>query len=140
MKEDFVTYEQALALNKLGFREECLYYYNRGGMLVSNYYDSSDGIYVENLYISYNSRHKITNKYDAPTLAQAQKWLRKEKKLSVEPVSGDTDEHGWEYGLVNRNYEHPQFSFNNVTYSSYEEALSIGITECLKLLDEIKND
>lgn len=36
--EDFVTYQQALALKKLGFREKCLYHYNTLGILNPNYF------------------------------------------------------------------------------------------------------
>lgn len=135
MKEDFVTYEQALALNKLGFREECLYYYNRGGMLVSNYYDSSDGIYVENLYISYNSRHKITNKYDAPTLAQAQKWLRKEKNLyvCVEIDITDTVNNIFYWTIYKLPYKKQIRKTRK--FDSPEEALSAGISEVIKFLE-----
>ena len=69
-KEDFVTYEQALVLKKLGFREKCLYFYKDETSLLSN--------------ILYGKRHTLEDFYDdfneyfcsAPTLCEAQAWLR----------------------------------------------------------------
>ena len=74
--EDFVTFEQALALKKLGFCEEA----------IGKYVDCPNDPTLFNgmLYQSWNlEKDEIL----APTLAQAQKWLRKEKKLSIEPFS-----------------------------------------------------
>ena len=133
--EDFVTYEQALALKKLGFKEECLYHY-RYSIFSDNYYESADGAYVSDLYKSHNSKSYEKNVIcDAPTLAQAQKWLRKEKDYYIEPrlfydklhtdCKSSTRGKYWQI-------EHGKY------YFSYEEALSAGITECLKLLENEK--
>lgn len=135
--EDFITYEQALALKKLGFKEKCFFFYENENRIRAFYVAAMDVLLNSNNIGGCVNRRKNIDDYtcDAPTLAQAQKWLRKEKKLSIEPVSGDTDEHGWEYGLVDRNLS-PKFHFNCITYSSYEEALSAGITECIKILEK----
>lgn len=133
--EDFVTYEQALALKKLGFREPCLHYYEEGDTkkLHENFNNNEyKDIHISDLYYSFNSRN-VSIIIDAPTLAQAQKWLRKNKHIHVEP------------NIVNENTF--RYSIKSIPYSlcrstrdifnSYEEALSTGITECLKLLNEI---
>lgn len=134
-KEDFVTYEQALYLKKLGFRELCLYRYEKEELL-PNYYYSDDEVDVEDLYRSYNS-YSINNleyranTIDAPTLVQVQKWLRKTKKYNITPK------------YIGNNYWIAEISILDTTnishikvYDSYEEALSAGITECLKLLEK----
>lgn len=131
-KEDFVTYEQALALKKLGFNERCLYYYNANEQIVANERDYQEEVSVKDLYISYNSEYTSYNRIDAPTLAQAQKWFR-QKGYSIEAML-----------CVNKTYRCDIFSiedFRHVSFkimdmTSYEEALSAGITECLKLLEK----
>ena len=79
--EDFVTYEQAVKLKRLGFKEECLYYYDEYDTIFANCDDGD--VSVDDLYYSYNS--KPSKLCDAPTLAQAQKWFREKKNLSIEP-------------------------------------------------------
>lgn len=118
--EDFVTYEQAVALKKLGFREDIEYYF-------SEFKKITHSSCINN----FNGGLCIMS---APTLAQAQKWLRS-KGYSVEPRS-------WA-----RNYKFyiaqietcRDITLSDSSYSSYEETLSAGITECLKLLENIEN-
>ena len=133
--EDFVTYEQALALKKLGFIEYCLYSYHKGVFdTIGNSYRSEDEVYVEDLYISYNllSKDKQYEDYvDAPTLAQVQKWLRVKHKQSIEPKY---DTYQWWCCMTNMSTS--DWYDLDKSYSSYEEALSAGITECLKLLEK----
>lgn len=121
--EDFVTYEQALDLKKLGFTEKCLYFYEKNKELVFTI-----GAYPSSL-------NKIDScSIDAPTLTQAQQWLRKVKLLHISPVPLDKDK--WSYYIYNLN-NHLSIATDNHKYmSSYENALSVGITECLKLLEK----
>lgn len=134
--EDFVTYEQALALKKLGFVEKCLYYYNANAQIVANERDYQEEVSVKDLYTSYNGEYTSYNRVDAPTLAQAQKWLRKEKDIIV-LATCDLDYkngHSW-YWLIDVNFE---VEDPNRSHNSYEEALSAGIDKCLKLLENEK--
>lgn len=73
MNEDFVTYEIAKKLKEKGFREKCLHHYNNNDILKENYskcYCSANNIFTDNTV-------------DAPTISQALKWLREEKKLHI---------------------------------------------------------
>lgn len=81
--EDFVTFEQAKKLKELGFDWECFAYY---------LYD--DNLEIGRQLQKYNSEwHLINLGYiSAPTLSQAQKWLREEKHLLI------TIERDKEYG------------------------------------------
>ena len=65
-------------------------------------------------------------------LYEAQKWLREEKKIIV---NIDID-YNWYYGIYfsEGNIYPPQFSEGE--YGSYEEALSEGIKEAVKILKE----
>ena len=140
--EDFVTYEQGLALKKLGFREKCLYHYNILNEFVPNNFNAEDEtVTVDDLYDSLNTNTLSNIVCDIPTLAQVQKWLRKEKNLYVYADGA----------VFDKNYEKPSYypcildvisehdkigisDFNH--YLTPEEALSAGITECIKILKE----
>ena len=138
--EDFVTYEQSITLKKLGFNEKCLFYYGPDKVLYPNYTFSTDILRTTDLYRSCNDSTDDNYPIDAPTLSQTQKWLRREKRLSVEPWSCTTGE--W-YCTIKElpgklSYTHKQetnkwIDLDNF-YNSYEEVLSAGITECIKLL------
>ena len=121
--EDFVTYEQALALKKLGFNEETFTYYDENNPKIKGLDD-----FYEYHLIDYN-RYSIS----VPTLAQAQKWLNKTKDFKLFVIPSPSDKVPYSYVAFNTTktiYKNPPRY-----YSSYEEALSDGITECLKLLE-----
>ncbi|MDE5888476.1 MAG: hypothetical protein K2H20_00480, partial [Bacilli bacterium] len=96
--KDFVTYEQALALKKLGFRELCLYFYDLKGRLCPNGiyiglfeciedYKNKQPVYIDEGFRTENTLHPNFDICDAPNLVQVQKWLRNGKGLSVEPFT-----------------------------------------------------
>lgn len=120
--EDFVTYEQALALKKLGFDWDVNYVY---------YPNKSIGeVFPKG---NYNNMSAEFITCSAPTLAQAQKWLRKEKDYHIEPRLFYDKFHTDCKSSSRGKYwqiEHGKY------YFSYEEALSAGITECIKLLEK----
>ena len=133
--KNFVTYEQALALKKLGFREKCLYYYFNGALYPNDVY--AHRIDKNSFHRRYNveSLGKIRNiakeplLCDAPTLSQAQEWLRKQGyNIGLRIYN-----YNWELTVCFKFCERPMY--NNL-YASYEDALSVGITKCLKFLNE----
>ena len=70
------------------------------------------------------------------TLYEAQKWLREEKKIDVGAI-WDNDEDNWFLYIKQMGF--PDWSGTSVShscYSSYEEALSEGIKEAVKILKE----
>lgn len=136
-KEDFVTYEQALALKKLGFNEECLFHYEENNEIYPNGTTRNFGntfeITCKHLYRIFNKDKSRPYYIDAPTLAQVQKWFRS-IGYSIEPLS--VDKHEWLCPIaVYKGDKRDTIKMPN-SYVSYEEALSAGITECIKLLDE----
>lgn len=132
--EDFVTYEQALELKKLGFREKCLYQYNsNSGKLESTCIKADDPgqeVWITDFEDCYNN-YPNSPIIDAPTIYQVYKWLRK-KDYWVELMCFSGNE--WDY-LITRISDGEGCWENQTQYKSYEEALSAGITECLKLLE-----
>lgn len=131
--EDFVTYEQAIALKKLGFKEKCLYHYNICNKFEPNSkYGEDESINVEDLYDSINTDTLSDIVCDVPTLAQAQKWLIKNKNYYVQPRYEYNKEWGFTITNLNKDYIiYIKFG----TYKTHEEALSAGITRGLKLLE-----
>ena len=129
--EDFVTYEQALALKQLGFNEKCLFYYGPDKILYPNYTFSADTLRTTDLYRCCNDSSENNYPIDAPTLAQAQKWLRKNKKHSVEAQYSHDDKYDYCIKKING-----LWSDSDKEYDSYEEALSAGITEILLSFEE----
>lgn len=132
-KEDFVTYEQALALKKLGFREETFKYYFGNDQLQPSDNPSIFGVHIE-AFCDFNAEEgHVKGGISAPTLAQAQKWLREVKNIIVLSTCNldYKNRHSWYWFIdVNIEVEEPEYS-----YKTYEEALSAGITECLKFLN-----
>lgn len=138
--EDFVTYEQALALKRLGFKEECLFFYNVHGEFNPNsVYDGYSDVNDASRSLNLQGRSKLAG--DAPTLVQTQKWLRKEKGLYLIWDMGQDRKHDSKFAwyVCDRHGYIVDTLASEIKYDSPEEALSEGITECLNFL-ELEND
>lgn len=125
-EKDYCDYDTCVALKELGFRERCVAYYDTAdnvGLLYNTQY-TCDVIpcQYDDLLESRNSATEY--EVDAPTLYDAQKWLREEKNVIIVvcPYTYNiVDEtHTWTYELWfgdNLEIEIHDFNF-------YEEALS----------------
>lgn len=119
----FVTKDQAIALKELGFNEQCLAHFEISG-LVSNSELSDDWICLDDLYKRYNGTNEYV--YDAPTLYQAQQWLIKNKKYSIEPHYDD----GWVCCITD--IKTGEWENIDAKYDTYEDALLTGINEYIE--------
>lgn len=129
--EDYVTLEVARLLKEKGFKEMCHAYWWVYKNL--NRLDNYDYRFTKEWL---EANHEC---YDevllAPTLYEAQKWLRKEKGLYVEVSYMTGDYYIYDiltipqHDLVGLN-EPRHFSYPN----TYEEVLNAGIFEALKLI------
>ena len=127
MKEDFVTYEQAVQLKELGFDRDTDYYYSG---------------YDKQLYSRW-----MPNGFDynepptpAPTLSQAQKWLREVKETYVEARLrwSKSNEVKFEANIGWPVLSDPSFFTHLSTlFDTYEAALSAGVDEALECLKRI---
>ena len=140
--EDFVTYKQALALKKLGFIDDCLYFYELCKTPIPNSYDSGvEKVFVNKLLESKNEKYPaIEGICDAPTLSQAQKWLRKEKNLYVCSEIDITNKEYNKYFWTIYSLPSKQQTYVSKIYNSPEEALSEGIDAALELLTKKFNN
>ena len=158
MKEECVTYEQAIALKQLGFNLEVNHYYDDEKDLVESLadYNNEDSFNSqETAYDDFNHGYCDEISCSAPTLSQAQKWLRDCKDVIViaEP---DWDEEiqclsdyltGKWYFTVWKDSNRVRCNFNPNKeceeiwlFDTYELALSAGIDAALELLTDKNND
>ena len=142
MKEEYVTYEQAVKLKELGFSEKGNHGCSRKIRIEPNL---SYG-YVKEVHSkepkNYNDNRKGAGKglffYSAPRIDQAAAWLREVKGTIVYPepgfYKGKRPLMGYGYHIYdkdNGSYCHVE---SDTIYDSYELALSAGIDKALELL------
>ena len=131
-EKDFCDYETCVALKELGFKERCVAYYDTAdnvGLLYNTQY-TCDVIpcQYDDLLESRNSATEY--EVDAPTIYEAQKWLR-EKDFIVLVDHIMTEDGDWCYNITH-------LGRSAKVFNSYEEALSEGVRASIKLLKEGK--
>ena len=129
MKEEFVTYSQAVKLKELGFDWKVEYSYTDViKESAREKWDEEECQWCTVYDINY---------YPKPRLDQAQKWLRDVKGIDIEPrvwLVGNKREY--------RPYVMPPKCKDYIACppeESYEKALSSGINEALELLTDKLN-
>ena len=131
MKEEYVTYEQAVKLKELGFDGNGLKTYIRQGYYkfpngyISPIKHDGDGILVQ-------FRKEDAEKIPAPRLDQAQKWLREAKKIHIEPKF----QYGRLFNIRIQSETLRLYKVLNSGFDTYELALSAGIDKALELLTD----
>ena len=139
--KDYCDYDTCVALKELGYNEPTLAYYH--GFLPSKpllylVIDEDcmpeDGVNVFDL-LSNSNKYKESKNIDAPTLYEAQKWLREEKQIEI--VVHSFDYVGEPYFADIHMYREVRCACGYA--DSYEEALAECIKEAVKFLKEIGN-
>lgn len=134
--EEFVPFEISKKLKEKGFKEECVAHYhsNDPTCLIKN---TALADYVQQPFCI-ESIKRSWNRcelnpcssgcyYDAPTISQVLKWLRKEKSIiclpHIEPI-----EEKWFFYVVKlpQASDFPEY-LSTVIYNTYEEAALAGI-------------
>lgn len=126
MKKEFIPYEQALELKKLGFDEPCMAGYDK---------DFIDKLYIgfteNDGVLSFNAEYYIL----APLYQQAFRWFR-DKKLSDSCICRyqSRDDGGvYYYYVINHDFGIEETRHFEEGFFSYEEAELV----CLKKLIEL---
>ena len=109
-EKDYCDYDTCVALKELGFNGSTDLRYNHSQTLG----DFLGGV-------------------KAPTLYEAQKWLREEKKIEVN-ASFDKKDDGW-IAFIQR-LDYPGTDVFSTVYNTYESALLVSIKEAIKILKE----
>lgn len=129
---DYCNYDLSLALKDCGFDEPCYFYYTRKDSPDDHMWLTTS----EEAPIDYN--RSVYAGCSMPTLAQAQKWLREKKKIDV-LVYNCACGYTWDVsramngtGLIL--YDEKGDDENSGCWTSYEAALSEGISAALELI------
>lgn len=137
MNEDFVSYELALALKACGFNEPCLTFYDTN----KEFGRALDTDNFNHLGETYQGEW-FTDTISAPSLWQAQKWLREKKELFIEVSPNFGMRARATFGITSYDFTlfdsrgHIINDMDSSTYPSYEAALSAGISAALELIKE----
>ena len=134
-EKNYCDYDTCVALKELGYNQytSLRSYAGKGGVRLWDF--DGEPNYKEGELIALSDMYDVPsdgNEVAAPLLYEAQKWLREEKNIII---LVDID-YAWYYGvytLEGNNYA-PHFSGGEL--GSYEEALSEGIKEAIKILKE----
>ena len=116
MNKEFIPYEQALELKKLGFDERCFMYY----------WHDSEELAATQWYAKHTDLSN--NKLSAPLYQQAFRFFR--EKYGYNGVIEGSKRFGFEWCIYRDEYEYIKPPNNTTTYEEAE-------LECLKKLIEI---
>lgn len=141
--ENFVTYEQALTLKELGFREECLYFYADEKLVPASVSINEDDVMGEinidvNTLLELPKANDINEPLlkdticDAPTLAQVQDWLRNNYSLHLVTIPRALKL--WSFMIFDCTKYEIIFASGPESPYLYEDAVSIGITKCIEIV------
>lgn len=126
-KEEYVTYEQAKTLKKLGFNEICEYCYVKLESCLFEDLGSFINSYLED------------NKFACPMLDQVVNWMRNKHHLHIIVDYHIIPKQGWFrvlwYFRVSR-IAGLYLGNDNKYYDTYEEALSKSIYKCLEIIND----
>ena len=138
MKDQFVTYEIALALKELGFSTPCFSAYTENGNLmdIGNYFNDD--------IIGELEGHSYYISCLAPLWQQVIDWFRDEHDIVIEIARQkyfDTYANSYAYEVVCKVYKNKELegsvvirdNKNNHIFYSYEEAREQAILKCIEL-------
>lgn len=137
MQEELITFETAKLAKEKGFDEICYYLHHPLYGVVDN------SKYHKNSKLNVSDKDK-TEYITAPTQSLLQKWLREVHK-SVVTIRVYNNGEEWdetEYRVSVSEFKHftTHDSFVKSDFSTYEEALEIGLQEALKLIEIVKDE
>ena len=133
--KDYCDYDTCVALKELGYKiPTSAYYMPKNSQLIFVINQFRGGAAMDCFY-SNNSLPKecmASDFIDAPTMWEVQKWLREEKDIIVYP---EKNSFGWYYAIHYNVGEVHQLKYSEEC-DTYEESLSKGLREAVKILKE----
>jgi hypothetical protein len=133
-EKDYCDYDTCVALEELGFREKCLTYYDTEdnvGLLYNTQWALDNTPYQFTDCLESHNAYEGNSYIDAPTMWEAQKWLREEHNLHLEITYSPSCWTGKIYDLKEWDYI-KGFTF----FESFEDTLHTLIKEAIKILKE----
>ena len=148
-EKDYCDYETCVALKELGYKVSTSAYYIPNDTTLYFVSNPFRGGYAIDCFYSHNSLREgvVTSNYiDAPTMWEAQKWLREEKKIIIEAnfnlMYKGQPRFSWRVLYNLTQHKGAYYTLDSVMskedYDSFEEALLEGIKGAIKLLKEEK--
>lgn len=138
-EKDYCDYETCVALKELEYKVPTSAYYMPENSQLIFVINQFRGGAVMDCFYSNNSLPKEcmgSDFIDAPTMWETQKWLREEKGLFVEVVMSYGK---YDFDICSTKLEQDKthkILCEICGYETYEEALSEGIKEAVKILKE----
>lgn len=131
-EKEFCDYETCVALKALGYRDKCFCYYDTAdnvGLLCNTEFTSE---VLPCQYMDCTESHNSLNDdcVDAPTIYEAQKWLR-QNGVIVDHYNNFTTQ---EFKYYISTWDEDICTSNK--YTTWEESLSDGIKEATRLIIE----
>ena len=123
-EKDYCDYETCVALRELGYKGISRFFYATKESPLRRY--SYDQILTTRIADAVG--HTL-----AISLFSAQKWLREEKHLHITIYSYSQE--SWQYRIT-KPHQKLEDGLHGEDFSSFEEALSEGIKEAVKILKE----
>ena len=134
-EKDYCDYDTCVALKELGYKVPTSAYYMSNNETLYFVSNSFRGGYAIDCFYSHNSLREgvVTSNYiDAPTMWEAQKWLREEKGMLLQPTYLELSDE-WICVIRDKNKRH---GYSAKKQKNYEGALLEGIKEAIKILKE----
>ena len=136
-EKDYCDYETCVALKELGYKvPTSAYYMPKNSQLIFVINQFRGGAAMDCFY-SNNSLPKEcmgSDFIDAPTMWEAQKWLREEREMLLQPTYLELSDE-WICVIRDKNKRH---GYSAQKQKNYEEALLEGVKGAVKILKEEK--
>lgn len=116
MKENIVSFETAKVLKIKGFNESCSYHYDESGNLKKE--------------VEENNYNANVAEFSAPTLWDAQKWLRDKKFIHIS-IEVDFEGYTFSVSVKDEDDMYNEHNYYSKSYDTYEECLDHAISESL---------
>ena len=140
-EKDYCDYDTCVALKKLGYKVPTSAYYISNDTTLYFVSNPFRGGYAIDCFYSHNSLREgvVTSNYiDAPTIWEAQKFMREEKNIDImiELETKDIRLSSKYYSIYISYMSRfrREFSYMSKKFNYYEEALLEGIKETVKFL------
>jgi len=119
--KDFTLHLESLDLQKLGFKERCLAYYNIDPSLKNPTF---------NLFKPFDHKWCLP----APTYSEAFRWFREEHNYHVIIDFNQSKNNKWYYGIIQ--IDHNISVSPDVEFETYEEAELAALKELIKTIKD----
>ena len=140
-EKDYCDYDTCVALKELGYKVPTSAYYVPNDTTLYFVSNPFRGGYAIDCFYSHNSLREgvVTSNYiDAPTMWEAQKWLREEKGIIVDVFVDDDSDTPITYNVHKDGECVIHHHENYYSVKDWNVALLEGIKEAIKLLKEEK--